>query len=333
MLIDHILTIHLCYVSVTLAEFNVSDAYIGCFKFISSNNSQPHVVSSIIECSRTCTDLGSTHMIALRRGRDCFCVDRMDAAVASSQCHAILPVNMGGLGLGVVAELAPSAFLSSAAATAALQDKILPMDVAYQDDLRLETFRRWCTVYGDIMDINVCSQKKWNEPSLNVSKSKLEELNDSPSDKARLMAVRSELGSAWLRAIPSTACGTRLVNGSISEFMLETWAAGGVRLQMLVWGGCFSKANIPAVKEPAGLLSESNFRPDGYTLVPWSQGCCLSWDVTFPHTLAERYINYTAMEQGSAAVKAADFKNTKYKDLNDNTSFCSDLCGDIWPSG
>ncbi|ESN92298.1 hypothetical protein HELRODRAFT_184512, partial [Helobdella robusta] len=91
MLIDHILTIHLCYVSVTLAEFNVSDAYIGCFKFISSNNSQPHVVSSIIECSRTCTDLGSTHMIALRRGRDCFCVDRMDAAVASSQCHVRCP--------------------------------------------------------------------------------------------------------------------------------------------------------------------------------------------------------------------------------------------------
>ncbi|ESO13119.1 hypothetical protein HELRODRAFT_159733 [Helobdella robusta] len=257
--------------------------------------------------------------------------------------QAILPVNMGGLGLGVVAELAPSAFLSSAAATAALQDKILPMDVAYQDDLRLETFRRWCTVYGDIMDINVCSQKKWNEPSLNVSKSKLEELNDSPSDKARLMAVRSELGSAWLRAIPSTACGTRLVNGSISEFMLETWAAGGVRLgsgrqarhSAMNDYICklFQKANIPAVKEPAGLLSESNFRPDGYTLVPWSQGCCLSWDVTFPHTLAERYINYTAMEQGSAAVKAADFKNTKYKDLNDNTSFCSDLCGDIWPSG
>ncbi|ESO08717.1 hypothetical protein HELRODRAFT_168628 [Helobdella robusta] len=186
--------------------------------------------------------------------------------------QAILPVNMGGLGLGVVAELAPSAF------------------------------RRWCTVYVDIMDINVCSQKKWNEPSLNVSKSKLEELNDSPSDKARLMAVRSELGSAWLRAIPSTACGTRLDNGSIR------------------------KADIPAVKEPAGLLSESNFRPDGYTLVPWSQGCCLSWDVTFPHTLAERYINYTAMKQGSAAVKAADFKNTKYKDLNDNTRVFVPIC-------
>ncbi|ESN92374.1 hypothetical protein HELRODRAFT_181419 [Helobdella robusta] len=91
MLIDHILTIHLCYMSVTLAEFNVSDAYIGCFKFISSNNSQPHVVSSIIECSRTCTDLGSTHMIALRKGRDCFCVDRVDAVVASSQCHVRCP--------------------------------------------------------------------------------------------------------------------------------------------------------------------------------------------------------------------------------------------------
>ncbi|ESO10526.1 hypothetical protein HELRODRAFT_183558 [Helobdella robusta] len=260
--------------------------------------------------------------------------------------QAILPVNMGGLGLGVVAELAPSAFLSSAAATAALQDKILPMDVAYQDDLRLETFRRWCTVYGDIMDINVCSQKKWNEPSLNVSKSKLEELNDSPSDKARLMAVRSELGSAWLRVIPSTACGTRLDNGYRCLFGADVFQLGHHGLSCRLGSGrqarhsamndyickLFQKADIPAVKEPAGLLSESNFRPDGYTLVPWSQGCCLSWDVTFPHTLAERYINYTAMEQGSAAVKAADFKNTKYKDLNDNTRVFVPICVETFGS-
>ncbi|ESN97380.1 hypothetical protein HELRODRAFT_178171 [Helobdella robusta] len=91
MLVGHILTIHFCYLSVTLAEFNVSDAYIGCFKFISFNNSQPIVVNSIEECSRTLTDLGSTHMIALMRGRDCFCVDRVDAAVASSQCHVRCP--------------------------------------------------------------------------------------------------------------------------------------------------------------------------------------------------------------------------------------------------
>ncbi|ESO08389.1 hypothetical protein HELRODRAFT_169214 [Helobdella robusta] len=225
----------------------------------------------------------------------------------------------GWTGLGCRGRVGTISILSSAAATAALQEKILPMDVAYQDDLRLETFRNWCTVYGDIMDINVCSQKKWNEPSLNNSKSKLDELNDSPSDKARLMTVRSKLGSAWLRAISSTACGTRLDNGFIRVSLclrLGLPVVSGYRclcgadVSQLGYHGLlcrlgsgkqarhsamnshicrlFQKADTPAIKEPAGLLSESNFRPDGYTLVQWSQGCCLSWDVTFPHTLAKR---------------------------------------------
>ncbi|ESO04824.1 hypothetical protein HELRODRAFT_184697, partial [Helobdella robusta] len=175
--------------------------------------------------------------------------------------------------------------------------------------------------------------------------------------KARLMAVRSELGSAWLRAIPITACGARLDNDSIRVSLclrLGLPVVSGYRcfcgadvsqlghhgLSCRLGSGrqarhsamndyicrLFQKADIPTVKEPAGLLSESNFRPDGYTLVPWSQGCCLSWDVTFPHTLAERYINYTAMKQGSVAVKATDFKNTKYKDLNDKTRVFVAIC-------
>ncbi|ESN90793.1 hypothetical protein HELRODRAFT_182624 [Helobdella robusta] len=63
-------------------------------------------------------------------------------------------------------------------------------------------------------------------------------LNDSPSDKARLVAVRSELGSARLRAISSTACGSMLPLEKQLYLPLKT----------------------------AGLLSESNQWPDGYTL-------------------------------------------------------------------
>ncbi|ESN97421.1 hypothetical protein HELRODRAFT_178213 [Helobdella robusta] len=36
----------------------------------------------------------------------------------------------------------------------------------------------------------------------------------------------------------------------------------------------FQKANIPTIKEPAGVISNSNNRPDGYTLVPWSGVYC-----------------------------------------------------------
>ncbi|ESO10525.1 hypothetical protein HELRODRAFT_183557 [Helobdella robusta] len=81
----------------------------------------------------------------------------------------------------------------------------------------------------------------------------------------------------------------------------------------------FQKAYIPAIKEPAGLISNRNIRPDGYIVTPWSDGRCLTWDVTFPHTLADRYISNTSLKPGSAAIRAADFKNSKYVDLNDDT--------------
>ncbi|ESO04337.1 hypothetical protein HELRODRAFT_172699 [Helobdella robusta] len=51
----------------------------------------------------------------------------------------------------------------------------------------------------------------------------------------------------------------------------------------------FQKAAIPVIKEPAGLLENSNYTPDGYTVVSWAQGRSLAWDVTFPYTMAERY--------------------------------------------
>ncbi|ESO04546.1 hypothetical protein HELRODRAFT_172201 [Helobdella robusta] len=126
------------------------------------------------------------------------------------------------------------------------------------------------------------------------------------------MAVRSELGSAWLRAISSTTCGTRLDNGSVRVNLClrlglpvvsgykclcgaDVSQLGHHGLSCMLGSGrqarhsamnnyirrLFQKADIPAIKEPAGLLSESNFRPDGYTLVPCSQSCCLSRDVTF----------------------------------------------------
>ncbi|ESO10777.1 hypothetical protein HELRODRAFT_167275 [Helobdella robusta] len=72
---------------------------------------------------------------------------------------------------------------------------------------------------------------------------------------------------------------------------------------------CFQKAGIPVIKEPMGLIEEGAFRPDGYTITPWAQGRSLAWDVTLPHTMADRYIGYTSVEAGTAALKASDFKN------------------------
>ncbi|ESO01798.1 hypothetical protein HELRODRAFT_160965 [Helobdella robusta] len=84
---------------------------------------------------------------------------------------------------------------------------------------------------------------------------------------------------------------------------------------------CFQRANIPPIKEPTGLMEEGSLRPDGYTISPWAQGRSLAWDVTFPHTMAERYINLTSQEAGAAALRAADFKNSKYAALAESKIF------------
>ena len=66
------------------------------------------------------------------------------------------------------------------------------------------------------------------------------------------------------------------------------------------------RANIPATKEPNGLLRTDRKRPDGLTLLPWREGRCLVWDVTIINTIA------ASTEAGSAAEFAASRKEVKY---------------------
>ena len=41
-----------------------------------------------------------------------------------------------------------------------------------------------------------------------------------------------------------------------------------------------TRAEIPSVREPAGLSRDGGKRPDGLTLVPWQSGRSATWDVT-----------------------------------------------------
>jgi len=49
----------------------------------------------------------------------------------------------------------------------------------------------------------------------------------------------------------------------------------------------FKRAQVPAVKEPAGLSRDNGKRPDGVMLLPWTKGKPLAWDVTVPDTYAD----------------------------------------------
>jgi len=73
----------------------------------------------------------------------------------------------------------------------------------------------------------------------------------------------------------------------------------------------FSSAGLPVTKEPSGLFRSHGKRPDGLTLVPWSNGKALCWDVTITCPLADSYITAADRESGAAAELAASRKEEK----------------------
>jgi hypothetical protein len=60
--------------------------------------------------------------------------------------------------------------------------------------------------------------------------------------------------------------------------------------------------HVNSTLEPNGLSRGDGKRPDGMTLVPWSKGQPLVWDVTIVDTLADSYVLKTsAIQRGNAA--------------------------------
>ena len=83
----------------------------------------------------------------------------------------------------------------------------------------------------------------------------------------------------------------------------------------------FSSAGVPVMKEPTGLTRSGNKRSYSLTLVPWSCGKALTWDVTVATSLAASYIVSSARSSGSVAETAAARKRDKYSELPASYSF------------
>ena len=79
--------------------------------------------------------------------------------------------------------------------------------------------------------------------------------------------------------------------------------------------------DIPVELEPLNLLRGDGKRPDGATLIPFSHGKCLLWDLTDPDTLTPSHFSHTSLAAGSAALGAETRKRAKYLDLSRNYTF------------
>jgi len=164
--------------------------------------------------------------------------------------------------------------------------------------------------------------------------------------RARFLAAQSAHAGDWLLAPPIAAVGLRLSNEAIrvavgmrlgfnlcEPHQCQCGAVVDARglhglscrrsagrqqrhslLNDLVFRS-LRRAQVQASEEPLGLLKLDGKRTDGVTLIPWSRGRCLTWDVTVPDTFAASHLPATSLTAGAAAEKAASLNTNKYEDL------------------
>jgi hypothetical protein len=183
-----------------------------------------------------------------------------------------------------------------------------------------------------------------------MNKSKLKRLLGDPENddatKARLNAYQGKVAGAWLNAYPSRTMGLKLTDE-------QTRIALGLRLganicepHQCICGATVEKdgrhglackksvgrhprhsmlndlvkralasAGLPSTLEPVGLTRSDGKRADGVTMIPWSRGACLAWDVTVVDALAPSNIARSASTPGHAAETAEAKKIAKYEEL------------------
>ena len=234
--------------------------------------------------------------------------------------QASLPIKSGGLGVRSAVQLSASAFLASVHGADALVSRIvLGSCLLSQDPLVIRATQLWNGLVGANVLLapsgSPSLQKSWDAPIVTAWYERV--LTSAPDDysKARLRAVASPHSGDWLKAIPAANLGLRMDNESVriavglrlgtnlcAPFICacgsQVDACGSHGLSCVKSAGrqlrhslvnnevlkAFSRAGIPATREPTGLIPASALRPDGATVIPWSQGRCLAWDVTCPDT-------------------------------------------------
>lgn len=272
----------------------------------------------------------------------------------SQWLQASLSVRAGGLGISSVVQLAPSAFLAASAATLDLQSRILQGTQLLPTYWENNALTAW-TLHTSALPLTglpATKQHLWHKPVVDACFQNLLSNANSPLDKARLLAVSSPHSGDWLNALPISSCGLRLEDeavrvavglrlgcsicqphtcpcgslvdsSGVHSLSCKKSSARSVRHHSLndIIHRSLIRASIPSAKEPTSVSRSDGKRPDGVTLIPWSSGKILAWDVTVTDTLAPSYLHLTASSAGSAAERAANNKIVKYSSLPNDVDF------------
>ena len=266
--------------------------------------------------------------------------------------QATLPIKAGGLGLRCPMKLALSTFLSSVSSTLHLQNELLRNCPALPDDQFNSYLLLWSTLFQPLpppVGTAACKQRSWDAPFVESSFATLLASQPDEDNQARLLAAAAPHSGDWLNVLPISSCGLRLDDDAIRVAICLRLGANicnphvcpcGTFVSSLGTHGLSCKrgssklarhavinnliyhslvrARVPSTMEPAGLSRSDGKRPDGLTLVPWSAGKSIIWDVTVIDTLAASYIQSTSKIAGGAAEIAVNRKEEKYSALSTN---------------
>ena len=268
--------------------------------------------------------------------------------------QAVLPIRHGGLGIRSVVQLAPSAYLASAAASSTLVDQILPPQFS---DTDLPSFQEALALWSNRCNqsppegITSYHQKSWDIPTIPAMKENLLNSATNESSKSRLLAAFSEESGIWLNALPLSSLGLRMDDSTFQIAVSLRLGLAFCKPHSCHHCGCevtafathglncvksqgryhrhsslndiihraFGASRIPSRLEPSGISRSDGKRPDGATLVPWKCGKLLVWDATCVDTYAPSYSRVASEEAGAVADQAEKRKSDKYSNLDPNT--------------
>ena len=270
--------------------------------------------------------------------------------------QASLPVKFGGLGIRCAVQLAPSAFLASAAASADLIPHLVPPRLRNSSTPHLEEARmQWSLGHGLSPPEGSAQQlhKAWDTlKASGIAESLLESAPD-PRSRAHLLAASTKEAGAWLSALPISSLGLRMDDNTVrvavglrlgtslcrphlcahcgaevdckaTHGLSCRWSEGRhYRHAALndIMHRALTSAHIPSRLEPSGIFRSDGKRPDGITMVPWENGKLLVWDTTCPDTFAPSYTAWATSEPGAVAALAEEKKRDKYAHLDPSHSF------------
>ena len=122
-------------------------------------------------------------------------------------------MSAGGIGIRSAVQLAPSAFLASAAGSSAPFHQILPDSFSGLPYAAVDvSLSLWSQSHNSPapQGVAACQQKAWGAPSVQETYQAILASSTDPRSRARLLAAATKESGVWLNALPISAVGLRM---------------------------------------------------------------------------------------------------------------------------